>query len=42
MDDNNISYTYVNCEEQDCGNVNAFPTLKDKSGKKITGFTLVE
>jgi len=42
MDDNNISYTYVNCDEQDCGSINAFPTLKDQSGKKVTGFTLVE
>jgi hypothetical protein len=42
MKDNKISHTFINCDEKDCGNINAFPTLKDSSGKKTEGFTLVQ
>ena len=37
MKDNKISHKFI-----DCGDVNAFPTLKDANGKMIEGFTLVQ
>lgn len=42
MKDNKISHTFIDCDKKDCGSVNAFPTLKDSSGKMIEGFTLVQ
>ena len=42
MKDNNISHKFIDCDKEDCGDVNAFPTLKDANGKMIEGFTLVQ
>jgi hypothetical protein len=39
LDDKKISYTYVNCETEDCGDITAFPTLKSADGTVKVGFT---
>ena len=41
MKDNGVSHTFVDCDKEDCGDVKAYPTLKDSNGKVITGFSLV-
>jgi hypothetical protein len=42
MKDNRISHTFVNCDEENCGNIQAYPTLKDPSGQMIVGFKQVQ
>jgi len=42
MKDNNISHEFIDCDKKDCGDVNAYPTLKDASGKMTEGFMLVQ
>lgn len=42
MKDNNISHKFIDCDKEDCGDVNAYPTLKDANGKMTEGFTLVQ
>ena len=42
MKDNNISHKFIDCDKEDCGDVNAYPTLKDANGEMIEGFTLVQ
>lgn len=42
MKDNNISHKFVDCDKEDCGDVNAYPTLKDANGKMTEGFMLVQ
>jgi hypothetical protein len=39
LDDKGVQYTYVNCENEDCGGLTAFPTLKGPDGTTKVGFT---
>ena len=39
MDSKNVSYTFVDCDTQDCPGVKGFPTLKNTDGTVKTGFT---
>jgi hypothetical protein len=41
MKDNNVPHTFIDCDKKDCNGFNAYPTLKDPSGKITTGFSLV-
>lgn len=36
-----ISYTFVDCEVEDCGKINSYPTMKSSSGKVLVGFNKV-
>jgi hypothetical protein len=38
MKKNGKSYTFVDCEEEDCPGVEGFPTMVDQNGEKIVGF----
>jgi hypothetical protein len=38
MKDKNVQHTFIDCDKEDCGDVQAFPTLVDPSGKKTVGF----
>lgn len=42
MKSNNISHKFIDCDKEDCGDVNAYPTLKDANGKMTEGFMLVQ
>jgi hypothetical protein len=42
MKDKGIPHKFVDCDKNDCGNMKAFPTMKDPNGKTITGYSLVE
>jgi len=39
MDDKGVPYTYVNCENEDCGDARSYPTLKSNDGETKVGFT---
>jgi hypothetical protein len=39
LDDKGVQYTYVNCDNEDCGGLTAFPTLKGPDGTTKVGFT---
>lgn len=41
MKSRGISHTFVDCEKEDCGNMNAFPTMKSPSGETIVGFSSI-
>lgn len=32
------SYTFVDCDKEDCGKMSAFPTLHSPDGKETVGF----
>jgi hypothetical protein len=38
MDEEGISYEYLNCDEVSCDGVSAYPTLKSPSGEVTEGF----
>ena len=38
MKDKNVQHTFIDCDKEDCGDVQAFPTLVDPAGKKTVGF----
>ena len=38
MDSNNISYTFVDCDSEDCNGASAFPTLVAPDGTKTVGY----
>lgn len=38
MEKNGISYEYVECDKEDCGDITAFPTMKNSNGEVIEGF----
>ena len=38
MKNKNVQHTFIDCDKEDCGDVQAFPTLVDPSGKKTVGF----
>jgi hypothetical protein len=38
MKNKNIQHTFIDCDKEDCGDVQAFPTLVDSAGKKTVGF----
>jgi hypothetical protein len=38
MKKNNIPHTYIQCDKQDCGDIDTYPTLKNSSGQTIVGF----
>jgi hypothetical protein len=38
MKDKNVQHTFIDCDKEDCGDVQAFPTLIDPAGKKTVGF----
>ena len=42
MKDNNIPHKFIDCDKEDCGDFNAYPTLKDANGNVTEGFTLVQ
>ena len=42
MQDNGIPHKFVDCDKEDCGDMNAYPTLKDPSGNVTTGFKQVQ
>ena len=39
LDAKGVSYKYINCENENCGDIRSFPTLKDSSGAVKVGFT---
>jgi hypothetical protein len=39
MDSKNVSYTFIDCDKQDCPGVKGFPTLKGSDGTVKTGYT---
>jgi hypothetical protein len=39
LDAKGVTYKYINCENEDCGDIRSFPTLKDSSGAVKVGFT---
>jgi hypothetical protein len=41
MKDKSIPHKFVDCDKNDCGNMKAFPTMKDPNGKTITGYSLI-
>ena len=41
MKDKSIPHKFVDCDQNDCGNIKAFPTMKDPNGKTITGYSLI-
>lgn len=38
LDEKGISYKYIECDKEDCGDVKAFPTMKHSDGTVVTGF----
>ena len=38
MKKNGKSYTFVDCEEEDCPGVEGFPTMVDQNGERVVGF----
>ena len=38
MKSKNVQHTFIDCDKEDCGDVQAFPTLIDPSGNKTVGF----
>lgn len=38
MDSAKISYTFVDCDKEECAGMTGFPTLIDSEGVKTTGF----
>jgi len=42
MEEKGIPHKFIDCDKNDCGDITAFPTLQDPSGKRITGYSLVE
>lgn len=38
MDEKNISHSFVDCDQEDCAGMSAYPTLVDPSGNKTVGF----
>ena len=42
MKDKDIPHKFVDCDKNDCGNIKAFPTMKDPNGKTITGYSLIK
>tara|TARA_R110002073_G_scaffold59781_4_gene150264 strand:+ start:12029 stop:12295 length:267 start_codon:yes stop_codon:yes gene_type:complete len=38
LDKKGISYNYVECDKEDCGDVNAYPTMKHSNGEVVKGF----
>ena len=38
MDSKKIPYKFVDCDKEDCGGAEGFPTLLDPSGNKSVGF----
>jgi len=41
MEEKGISHKFIDCDKNDCGDITAFPTLQDPSGKRITGYSPV-
>jgi hypothetical protein len=38
MKNKSIPHVFVDCDKEDCGKMDGFPTLKDPSGNMSTGF----
>ena len=41
MEEKGIPHKFIDCDKNECGDITAFPTLQDPSGKRITGYTQV-
>ena len=41
MKEKGIPHEYIDCDKNNCGDIKAFPTMKDPNGKVITGYSLV-
>jgi hypothetical protein len=39
LDEKHISYSFIDCDKEDCGGVTAFPTLKNDDGTVKVGYT---
>ena len=39
MKKNGKPHTFVDCDKGDCGDMDAFPTLKGPNGEKIVGYS---
>ena len=42
MDGKNVKYNFVNCDEENCEGMSAYPTLLDPNGVKTVGFNNLE
>ena len=38
LDKKGVSYNYVECDKEDCGNITAYPTMKHSNGEVVEGF----
>jgi hypothetical protein len=41
MNKKNIPHTFIDCDEESCAGMDAFPTLVDPSGKQLVGYNEV-
>jgi hypothetical protein len=41
MKNQNIPHTFIDCDEESCAGMDAFPTLVDPNGKQIVGYNEV-
>lgn len=41
MKSKQIPHTFVDCDKEDCGDMKAFPTLDDPTGKRTVGFSSI-
>ena len=41
MNRKKISHKFVNCDEEDCGDIRSYPTLKSSQGNLLVGFNKV-
>jgi hypothetical protein len=42
MDSKKVKYNFVNCDEENCDGMSAYPTLLDPNGVKTVGFNNLE
>ena len=42
MDSKGFKYNFVNCDEENCDGMSAYPTLIDPNGVKTVGFNNLE
>ncbi|AET43592.1 hypothetical protein MPWG_00103 [Micromonas pusilla virus PL1] len=41
MKNQNIPHTFIDCDEESCAGMDAFPTLVDPNGKQLVGYNEV-